>query len=228
MLREFVFKTRADANPLCAFTRDAPERWIVIHLFRPAAREAGSRALFVIRAPGKETNRFLTGAFAKRYGTFERLHQEGDVTSVEVSNYAMPAYRGMDPVEMAIRFLGPDVVFEPILVHDGYIHVKVLAVQRTGRPFKELTDRLTSATDPSDFRLIHQGEWDPRQRLAPRDDALTERQRETLRMAIDLGYYDAPRRCTLEDLAGTFGVSKAAVHKHLQAAEGKVLKNHPL
>jgi predicted DNA binding protein len=224
VLREFVFKTSGRDNPLCRYTKEDPGRWILIHLYRGDARGPTGRALFIIHGPPIEVERFLAGEFGRRYGTYEVLSQEDETTSVEVSSYAMPSYRGMDPVAMTIRLLGPDAIFEPILVHEGYIHVRVLAVQRRGDAFRELVSRLSSATDPSDFKLIHQGAWDPIRRLTPADDHLSKRQEETLRMAIDMGYYDAPRRCTLTELSQAFGISKAAVHKHLQGAEAKVLK----
>jgi predicted DNA binding protein len=226
VLREFVFKTSSASNPLCRFTKEDPARWILIHLFRTAPRKTSDRALFIIHATPADADAFLNDQFGRRYGTFERLHQDDRTTSVEVSNYAMPAYRGADPVEMAIRMLGPEVFFEPVLVHDGYIHVRALALDRAGQPFPEMVRRLSAATGPSDFRLIHQGPWDPLRRLLPQDTTLSERQHETLRMAIDLGYYDTPRRCTLATLAEAFGVSKAAVHKHLQTAEAKLVRAH--
>ena len=59
-----------------------------------------------------------------------------------------------------------------------------------------------------------------------RNDQLSPRQDEMLRMALEFGYYDEPRKCTLETLAKQFGVSKAAVHKRLVSAESKILKNY--
>ncbi len=43
-------------------------------------------------------------------------------------------------------------------------------------------------------------------------------------MAIAMGYYSDPRACTLEELAVSFGVSKAAVHKRLQLAENALVR----
>lgn len=53
---------------------------------------------------------------------------------------------------------------------------------------------------------------------------LTWRQREILSAALDLGYYEEPRRAGLPELARRFGVSRARVSAVLRAAERKALK----
>ena len=54
-------------------------------------------------------------------------------------------------------------------------------------------------------------------------DALTEKQRETLRVAVESGYYDRPRRTDLGALADRFGVSRSAVSQRLSAVEAKLV-----
>lgn len=225
-LREYVFKTTSSHNLLCQFTRDHPKSWILIHLLRPNTRGPAQGAVFTLHAPQADVDRFLVEEFGKRYGTYEVIFQGPDLTSVEVTNYILPAYRGADPVEMATKMLGRDSFFTPILVVDGYIHIKVVAAPpAAGKNFTELLKRMTAVTHPEDFKLIHTGEFDPLQRLRPRDDAISPRQLEVLKLAVELGYYDDPRKSTLEDIARAFGVSKAAVHKRLLAAETKIIKN---
>jgi hypothetical protein len=53
--------------------------------------------------------------------------------------------------------------------------------------------------------------------------ALTPRQRNLLGIAYRLGYYDSPSRVSLNRVAALVGISKAAVSKHLRAAERKIL-----
>lgn len=52
---------------------------------------------------------------------------------------------------------------------------------------------------------------------------LTPKQLETLRIAHDAGYYETPKGVKLDDLAEHFGVSKAAIHSRLKAAERLVI-----
>ncbi|MFQ5838982.1 MAG: helix-turn-helix domain-containing protein [Thermoplasmata archaeon] len=54
---------------------------------------------------------------------------------------------------------------------------------------------------------------------------LTDRQREILRLALELGYYEVPARVSLTKLAKVVGISKAAMSKSLRRAEGRVLKS---
>lgn len=54
---------------------------------------------------------------------------------------------------------------------------------------------------------------------------LTDKQRETLRIALRTGYYEQPRKADLADLADEIGVSKSAVSQRLRSAEAKIIKN---
>ena len=57
-------------------------------------------------------------------------------------------------------------------------------------------------------------------------DELTDRQREALRTAYDMGYYEVPREATTEDVAAEFGVDSSTVAEHLQRAERNLLGHH--
>lgn len=51
---------------------------------------------------------------------------------------------------------------------------------------------------------------------------LTDRQREVLDVAMELGYYEVPRRTTHREVADRLGVSVATVSEHLQKIEARV------
>lgn len=51
---------------------------------------------------------------------------------------------------------------------------------------------------------------------------ITEKQREAVMVAVSKGYYSKPREATLEELADTLGVTKAAVTQRLNAVESKL------
>ena len=53
---------------------------------------------------------------------------------------------------------------------------------------------------------------------------LTDRQRETVRTAAEMGYYEVPRRVELEDLAEVLGVSRQAVSERLRRATGVLVR----
>jgi predicted DNA binding protein len=52
---------------------------------------------------------------------------------------------------------------------------------------------------------------------------LTERQKEILIRAKQLGYYEIPRGITSMELAKEFNISKSAILEHLRKAEGKIM-----
>lgn len=56
------------------------------------------------------------------------------------------------------------------------------------------------------------------------ESVLTERQRQVVLHAIELGYYDTPRRCTLAELAADLGAATSTVSQLLHRAEGRVMK----
>lgn len=55
-------------------------------------------------------------------------------------------------------------------------------------------------------------------------DGLTDRQREALRTAYELGYFDVPRRATLEDVASELDVASSSVSERLRRAQTRLLE----
>ncbi|MFW5957141.1 MAG: helix-turn-helix domain-containing protein [Natronomonas sp.] len=52
---------------------------------------------------------------------------------------------------------------------------------------------------------------------------LTDRQQEILERAVELGYYEVPRRATHEDIADSVGVSTTTIGEHLRKIEARML-----
>lgn len=53
---------------------------------------------------------------------------------------------------------------------------------------------------------------------------LTDRQREVVEAAIELGYYDTPRRCSMGELANALGVAQSTCSETLHRAEGAIVR----
>jgi hypothetical protein len=53
---------------------------------------------------------------------------------------------------------------------------------------------------------------------------LTDSQQQVLEAAIDCGYYDTPRTCSLTELSKEVGRAKSTVSETLHRAEGKIIK----
>lgn len=54
-------------------------------------------------------------------------------------------------------------------------------------------------------------------------DSLTDRQREVIRTAFDMGYYEVPREVSTETVAAELELDSLTVSEHLQRAERNVL-----
>jgi hypothetical protein len=57
------------------------------------------------------------------------------------------------------------------------------------------------------------------------DQLLTERQQSLIRAAVEQGYYDTPRECSLTDLAGEMDIAKSTCSETLHRAEEKIIKS---
>lgn len=60
---------------------------------------------------------------------------------------------------------------------------------------------------------------DGRRELRIGADAITEKQREAIATAVELGYYERPREADLHAIADALGVSRSAASQRLNAAE---------
>lgn len=56
------------------------------------------------------------------------------------------------------------------------------------------------------------------------EQLLTDRQASLVRTAVEAGYYDTPRGCSLTELAEAVGLAKSTTSETLHRAEGKIIK----
>ncbi|MFB6112755.1 MAG: helix-turn-helix domain-containing protein [Halodesulfurarchaeum sp.] len=56
------------------------------------------------------------------------------------------------------------------------------------------------------------------------EQLLTDRQSSLIQTAVESGYYDTPRECTLTELADREGLAKSTASETLHRAEGKIIK----
>ncbi|MFC6989201.1 helix-turn-helix domain-containing protein [Haloplanus sp. GCM10025708] len=106
------------------------------------------------------------------------------------------------------------IPFEPpVTISDGAAAVEITASRER---LSELGEQLRAFGMPFEVEYI-------RQSIDSRD-LLTERQRDLLRTAVENGYYDTPRRCTLTELAENVGIAKSTASEQLHRAEETVVK----
>ncbi len=108
------------------------------------------------------------------------------------------------------------LVLTPVVYRDGKAHAQVVGqaddVQAT-------LEDLPSAIDVSVHEIGERG--------FEREDvaaALSDRQREAVLVALELGYYEQPRAVTHEDVAAELGCAPSTASEHLQKAEAKLVR----
>lgn len=127
----------------------------------------------------------------------------------------------------------------PILCVPGFLPVTLslengsLLVQAYADSRDRLTDvidairetesvwRLRRLTSPDGSHSVDFG----RPENVPADVSLTDKQREAILMATEMGYYDTPRSVSLSDLASQVGVSTSAVSQRLNSVETKLIES---
>ena len=57
------------------------------------------------------------------------------------------------------------------------------------------------------------------------DSFLTEKQREVIETALEMGYYDTPRKASLSDVAEECGIAKSTCSETLHRAEERIIKD---
>lgn len=108
------------------------------------------------------------------------------------------------------------VVRTPVVYRDGEVHGRAV-----GDP-DALQRAFDVGTEDLDVRVEEVGAV----RL-PGDPAatLSDRQREAVEAALELGYYDRPREATHEDVAAAIGCAPATASEHLQKAEATLVRS---
>ncbi|TKX78552.1 bacterio-opsin activator [Halorubrum sp. SD626R] len=62
-------------------------------------------------------------------------------------------------------------------------------------------------------------------RAGPAASRLTDRQRSVVAAAVERGYYDSPRACTVSDVAAEFDIAPGTAAEHLRKAEAAVMRH---
>ena len=80
---------------------------------------------------------------------------------------------------------------------------------------------LANLPDQLSVTVNRLGEYDAYRE--PQATALTDRQREVLTVARELGYYEIPRRASVQEIADEVGCSKSTAADHLRKVEARLV-----
>lgn len=108
------------------------------------------------------------------------------------------------------------VVQRPLVYRDGCIHGHIVGDPET---LQSTLDKLPESV-PVQIEAIQQF---PSAEVNP-TTALTGRQEEALRTALEIGYYDTPRAATHADIASELGCAPNTASAHLQKGEAKLVR----
>jgi DNA-binding CsgD family transcriptional regulator len=150
------------------------------------------------------------------------LADRADVLAVDVAGDREGfAYLHVDPNETVETLLAITLTHEIVLdppvecLPDGGVRVTIVG---TGGAIRRAVDEV-----PGDLGLSLEGLGEYEPEMDAPAARLTDRQREVLEAAVDLGYYEVPRRTTHDEIAATVGLSAGTVGEHLRKVEKKVL-----
>ena len=135
-----------------------------------------------------------------------------------------------DTREYIIEFTAPG--FPPNLAEgvDGLIdawHTEVsehgitIVLVGSQRAISELIGKYESVGMSPALRKL--GTYDGRERAL---STLTDRQRDVLETAYEMGYYEVPRKASSDTVAAELGLEVSTVTEHLQRAERNLLSHH--
>lgn len=104
---------------------------------------------------------------------------------------------------------------DPMIIRDGWVIAEITTSQERLSQFK---DEMEAAGLPFEVEWVSQSR-DP-------TELLTDRQRRVITEAVERGYYDSPRGCSLTDLATSLSTSKSTTSGVLHRAEGRIIKEY--
>jgi hypothetical protein len=103
----------------------------------------------------------------------------------------------------------------PITIKNGQVEVELTASRDRLSAF---TDQLQAFGMSFDVEYVRE--------MVNSESLLTDRQRDLLNTAVEEGYYDTPRGCSLTELAEESGVAKSTASETLHRVEEKIIKEY--
>lgn len=185
-------------------TRDHPETRIRVL----AAIPDGLSGVGLIEITGPTTDSVVAA-----------MEAEDDVTEIEVlqqqDDQALVQFETSNPL-LLLPARGSNVPLEmPFDIRDGEVTWEVTAP----------TERLSElGTQLEEFGISFSVEYIRQQ--TDRERLLTDRQQEIVEAAVEAGYYDTPRQCSLTDLAERIDIAKSTCSNTLHRAEEAIIKEY--
>ncbi len=104
----------------------------------------------------------------------------------------------------------------PIVIEDGIQYHNILSP--TPDAFRRLLKQLKERFSNINLKALSSKPTDTLQEL------LTDKQYEAIALAFQKGYYEIPRKCTLEGLAPILGIKRVALQERIRRAEQRIVE----
>ena len=226
VMTEIVFQVEIPGLPIVQFTRDNPgTRLIFNHINFDQDHFPIKQILTILGTPAQYDK--LLFVLPEYYDEVRILRRDERACSVIITLNDEKKAILKGPYEEGLRRIGSDMILRPTVIKDGWMTIGVITLVEVdiGALVREATEFLKSLGIR--LRLLHFGEYKPEEHpIGDYEEKLTPKQAEIVKMALALGLYDTPRKCSLDTLAEIFGISKAAAHNRLKSAERKILSSY--
>ncbi|DAC26422.1 MAG TPA: hypothetical protein D7H99_06585 [Candidatus Poseidoniales archaeon] len=163
---------------------------------------------------------------ALRYENQESFARFKQIDSIEITNvieekegFSLVRAKSSGPIPMLIHNIDSVWLQTPSVVSNN--NGLFLTVHGTTKGLKEFRDGIAELLPPSIKIRISKdlkADWI----AAPQ---LPTRRKEVIELAVKLGYYSTPRKCTQRALAENLGVRQGTVAEHLQSAESTIIQS---
>lgn len=211
-----AFDIRCESLPLVGVARAVPEATILLRL----QFNHGNRPLFIATVTSDSQNTVESALTdADDIGEWMLIGESGDTRRYQ----ALPALSfeeqlgdHIDDLDGLKALATADAIIERIEVNaDGWRQSGWFANREAFTEFSSFWQRNSGFRL---HRLAHDG--DPE----PPGDGLSDRQREALRTAYEMGYFDVPRRTSLEQIAAELDISASSVSERIRRAQTQLIE----
>lgn len=174
----------------------------------------GPRATFFLRAEGDRRSLLPELRAAPEVALAEATPADGGAFFL----FVVLDPGAVSPIRLVFEALADSglVVVPPVTYRDGSVHARMVGRTET---VGGVVERLPSFVDVEIHEVGERGLT-----VDSGASALSERQCEAVHAALDLGYYDQPRRATHEDVAEALDCAASTASEHLRKAEATLIR----
>ncbi len=210
------FEMDCEALPLTGVASAVPDATLIIEL----QFNHGNRPVFLVTVTGGSQTA-VESAFTEAYdiGEWTLVGQAGETRRYQARptlSFEEQLGDHLDDLAELEALATADAIIERIeVIPDGWRQTGWFADRQV---FGRFSSFWQSNAGFRLCRLTRDGESEPP------GDGLTDHQQEALRTAYELGYFDIPRRASLEDVADELDISSSSVSERLRRAQTQLIQ----